>query len=331
MEKKDGFALVVSSLTDYVNENADVLIARSLFTGKTADLISEEGTFMTGVKSSEKINLLATDAIFQDGTGCTRVSSGSTTITQRQITVGSIAVVEDICVNDLEKKYTAKKLKRGSMTNELPFEREYSELKAETVAKQLEVAIWQGDTAHGNANLNKFDGFIKLIDAAGTAILSNSTTYGISGAPLSTGTGITLSNVKSVVDSMWLALPADIMGKDDIRIWAGWDTFNKFINSFRDQNLFNFAPTGSEVKQENGEVMIPGTNYRLTAVHGLDGTNRLFAGRMENFVAATDLESDYEQFVMKPDQFDDYLRFKTRFKFGVQVAFPDQIVTFKLV
>jgi hypothetical protein len=53
--------------------------------------------------------------------------------------------------------------------------------------------------------------------------------------------------------------------------------------------------------------------------------------RMSNLVEATDLESDYEDFTMMEDQFKDYLRFKMRFRFGVQVAFPDEIVSFKLV
>lgn len=331
MSKLAQFALVVSGLTDYVHENDEALLTKSVFGARTADLIAEEGTLMLGVKYAEKIALLDTDAIFQNGTGCTRVSSGSTSLTQRTVTVGVIAVVEDICVSDLDKKFTSRKLKRGSNNNELPFEREYAELKADTIAKQLEIAIWQGDLAHGNANLNKFDGFIKIIDAAGTAVAANSTAYIASGAPIAAATGITLGNVKGVVNAMWLALPADITGKDDIRIFAGWDTFNKFINAFTDQNLFNFAPTGSEVKAENGVVIIPGTNYKLTAVHGLDATNRLFAGRMPNFVAATDLQNEEEDFMMMEDQFKDYLRFKVRFKFGVQVAFPDQLVSFKLV
>lgn len=329
MARKEAFALVVSGLTDYVHENDDLLLTKSLFSGKTADLIAEEGTLMLGVKSSEKLAILDTDAIFQDGTGCVRTSSGTTSLTQRTVTVGKIAVVEDICVDDLDKKYTSRKLKRGSNNNELPFEQEYTDLKAAAIAKQLEVAIWQGNTAHGDANLNKFDGFIKIIDAASGVVNANLAAYNGTGA-IATGTGITLSNVKAIVDSMWLALPADITGKDDIRVFCGWDTFNKYIASFRDQNLFNFAPTGSEVKVENGEVTIPGTNYKLTAVHGLDGTNRLFATRMKNLVEATDLEHEEEEFIMKGDYWEDYLRFKVRFKFGVQIGFPNEIVSFKL-
>lgn len=329
LKVKGEFALNVSALADYVKDNDEILLTKAIFSGKTADLIAAEGNIMLGVKSSERIAILATDAIFQNGDGCTRVSSGATSLTQRTVTVGTIAVVEDICVSDLDKKYVAHQMARGANNNKLPFEQVYSELKADTVARQLEIAIWQGDTTSLNVNLNKFDGFIKIIDAAGTAVNANQVAYGPAG--ITTGTGIISSNVKLIVNSMWLALPADIMGKDDIRIFCGWDTFNKFINAFTDQNLFNFAPTGSEVSAANGVVIIPGTNYKLTAVHGLDGTNRLFGLEMINMVEATDLESDYEDFRMMPDQFDDYLRFKMRFRFGVQVGFPDQIVSFKLV
>ncbi len=323
-------ALDVSALTNYIIENEDLLVVKSIFGGKTADLIRSEGTVMTGVKFAEKINVLDTDAIFQNGTGCTRVSSGSTTITQRQVTIGDIAVVEDICVNTLNTKYTSKALAKGSDPNKLPFEQEYSDLKAATIAKNLEIAIWQGDTASGNANLSRFDGLIKLIDAA-TPVTANQAPF-MGTTPLATnaGGGITTANVKACVDSMWLGLPADVTGQDDIRVFCGWDTFNKFIAAFTNQNLFNFAPAGSEVSAANGVVIIPGTNYKLTAVHGLDGTSRMFSMRMSNVYAGTDLENEQEKFTMMEDQFKDYLRFKVHFKYGVNVAFPSEIVQFKL-
>lgn len=322
-------SLSVSSLTNYVIENEDLLVAKSLFGSRTSDLIRSEGTVMTGVKYAEQINILDTDAIFQNGAGCTRTSSGSTNITQRKVTVGDIAVVEDICVKTLNTTYLSKKLAKGSETNSLPFEQEYTDLKAKTIAKQLEIAIWQGDTTSGNANLSRFDGLIKLIDGSGSAVASNVTAY-VGTQVTTAGGGITTSNVKSVVNSMWLALPADVTGQDDIRIFCGWDTFNKFINAFTDQNLFNFAPSGSEVSAANGVVIIPGTNYKLTAVHGLDGTNRLFSFRMSNVFAGVDLEGEEDQFTMMEDQFKDYLRFKAHFKYGVNVAFPSQIVQFTL-
>lgn len=322
-------ALSVGTLTSYVIENEDLLVMKSLFGGRTSELISKEGTVMMGVKYAEKINILATDAIFQNGAGCTRTPSGTTSVTQRTVTIGEIAVVEDLCVKTLNTVYLSKKLKAGSNDNTLPFEQEYTDLKALTIAKQLEVAIWQGDTASGDENLKRFDGFIKLIDNAATAVNANQAVYGPNG--ITTGVGIIASNVKSIVNAMWLALPSDVTGQDDIRVFCGWDTFNKFVNAYTDQNLFNFAPTGAEVSAANGVVIIPGTNYKLTAVHGLDGTNRLFGVRMSNLYAGVDLENEYEKWQLLEDQFKNYLRFQANFKYGVNVAFPNEITSFKLV
>jgi hypothetical protein len=281
---------------------------------------------MTGVKFAEQINILSTDAIFQNGAGCTRTPSGTTSITQRKVTVGEVAVVEDICVKTLNKKYLSKKLAAGSIAEKqkIPFEKEYTDLKAGTISEQLEVAIWQGDTASVDENLKRFDGYIKLIDAAGTAVNGNPT-------GITTGTGITASNVKGIVSGIWTLLPARIQGKSDVRIFCGWDVFALFVSAYTDANLFNFAPSGSEVKAEIGEVVIPGTYYKLTAVHGLDGTDRLFAMRTSNMFAGVDMENEEEKWEILPDQFKNYLRFNAEFKYGVNVAFPDEIVEFTLV
>lgn len=318
-------ALDVSTLVDYVIENTDLLVSKSLFSGRTVDLIAAEGNVMTGVKFAEQINILATDAIFQNGAGCTRVSSGTTSITQRKVTVGEVAVVEDICVKTLNKKYLSKKLAAGSIAEKqkIPFEKEYTDLKAGTISEQLEVAIWQGDTTSVNANLNRFDGYIKLIDAAAVAVNGNPT-------GITVATGITAANVKGIVSGIWTVLPARIQGKADVRIFCGWDVFALFVSAYTDANLFNFSPSGSEVKAENGEVVIPGTYYKLTAVHGLDATNRLFAMRTSNMFAGTDMENEEEKWEILPDQFKNYLRFNAEFKYGVNVAFPDEIVEFTL-
>jgi hypothetical protein len=314
----------VAALTDYTKENEQLLVMKSLFGSKTQELIQKEGNIMTGVKSSEKINILDTDATFQTGGTCGFLSSGTTTFTQRTVTVGKIKINESLCPKALEAKYTQKALQLGSRYDSIPFEEQYTMQKAGKIAEQLEVAFWQGDTSSVNANLNKFDGLIKLIDAAGTAANGNPTA-------ITTGTGITTSNVKGIVAGMWLAMPANIMGKDDIRIFCGWDTFNKFISAYTDVNLFHFAPSGSEVSAANGEVIVPGTNYKLTAVHGLDGTNRLFAIRMSNIFLGTDLENEEERWEIFFAKEADEIRFVAEFKDGINVAFPDEIVSFKLV
>lgn len=319
----------VSALTDYTKENEDLLVMKSLFGSRTQQIIQAEGNVMVGVKSSEKINILDTDAIFQTGGTCGFTSSGSTSFTQRTLTVGKIKVNESLCPKALEAKYTQKALQVGSRYEKVPFEEQYTEQKAGKIAEQNETASWKGDTDSVDVNLNKYDGFIKLIDTAAASVAANSATY-ISGGAIASATGITTANVKSVVNAMWLGLPAALQGKSDVRVFCGWDTFQKFVAAYTDQNLFHFKPSGSEVSAENGEVIIPGTNYKLTAVHGLDGTNRLFAMRTSNMYFGTDLENEDERWEIFFAKEADETRFIAEFKAGVQVAFPNEIVQFEL-
>lgn len=321
-------AFDVSALANYTAENENLLVMKSLFGSKTKQLIQAEGNVMTGVKSSEKINIMDTDAIFQNGGTCGFTSSGSTNITQRSVSVGKIKVNESLCPKTLESKYTQKALQIGSKYEKIPFEQQYTEQKAGKIAENLEKGMWQGDTASGDVNLNKFDGLIKILDASGVTVAANAAAF--IGTPITAGTGITVANAKAIVNATWLALPVNVQGKDDVRIFCGWDTFNKFVSAYTDSNLFHFAPSGSEVSAANGEVIIPGTNYKLTAVHGLDGTDRLFGLRMSNIYEATDLENEEERWEIFFAKEADEIRFIAEFKDGVNVAFPNEVVSFKL-
>lgn len=317
-------AFNVSALSNYTAENFDKLVIKSLFGARTQEIIAAEGTIQTGIKSAETIDILETDATFQTGGTCGFLSSGTTTFSQRTITVGKIKVNESLCPKALEAKATQKALQIGSKYEKIPFEQQYTDLKAGTIAEQMEVAIWQGDTGSVNANLNKFNGFIKLIDDSGLATNGNPT-------GITTGTGITTSNVRGIVSGIYLALPQRVAGKKDVRVFCGWDTFQKFIAAYTDANLFNFAPKGTEVSAENGEVIIPGTFYKLTAVHGLDGTNRLFAMRTSNMYMGVDLDNEEERWEIFFAKEADEIRFVAEWKAGVQVAFPNEIVSFELV
>ncbi|HVX49557.1 MAG TPA: hypothetical protein VHB48_05340, partial [Chitinophagaceae bacterium] len=300
----------------------------SLFSSKTATVVTSDGNILTGVKSSETVNLLATDAIFQTGGTCGFNSSGTTSFSQRPLTVGKFKVNESLCPKTLEAKYTQKALPKGSRYDSLAFAEEYTTLKAGTIAEQLETAIWQGDTGSANVNLNKFDGFVKIIDDAGSAVDANSAAY--MGTPIAAGTGITSSNVRTIVGAMVKGLPAVIKGKGDVRIWCGWDVFSMFVDKLVNDNLYHYAPAGTESQEENGEIQIPGTPYKLTAVHGLDGTNRLFALRSSNMFIGTDLQNEEERWELFFAKEADEVRFVSEWKYGVQVALPNEIVQFTL-
>jgi hypothetical protein len=275
---------------------------------------------MVGVKSSETINIMDTDAIFQSGASCGFNASGSTTFTQRTVTVGKIKVNESLCPKDLEAKYLQKALPTGSMYDSIPFEQEFSEKKAKRIAAQLETALWQGDTSSVNVNLNKFDGIIKLVGAAAGVVDANTSTY-ISGAPLAS---ITAANVVSIFDGVYKAIPATIVSYDDVVIFCGMDTFRTYTIALKNSNLFHYQV---DVKADN-EFVLPGTSIRVVAVQGLNGTNDVFAMRLSNLFLGTDLLNEEEKFEIFYAKEADQVRFVSEFKMGVNFAFPDEIVKF---
>lgn len=297
-------AYVVTALPDYVKQNNFPLLRRSVFGAKTAGLL----TLQSGVKSQSSLNIMDTEVVFQ-ADGCSRTASGDTTFTQRLITVGDIAIHQDFCPKVLEKKYLQSEMKAGSKQDEMPFEENFTNLLADKIASTLETAIWQGDTVSANANLNKFDGLLKLI-AGATGVISG-------------GVGaITVASIEGIMDAFYQAIPTSILDAEDMRIFVGMDVFRLYTIALKNANLYHYSADASDF-----EIVIPATNIKVVGVNGLNGTDRIVGARLSNLFLGVDLESEEEDFEMWYSPDDRVVKMSVAFKYGVQFAFPDQIVT----
>lgn len=307
--------LNLNGLANYVKENEQQLATSLVFKPKTAQLIEGAGNVMVGVKSSETINVMETDAVFQAGGTCGFNASGTTTFTQRTVTPGKIKVNESICPKTFEAKYTQKALRAGSTYDYMPFADEFTAKKIELIGKQLEIALWQGDTASGNGNLNKFNGLLKLIAPAGVPVAGV-----IDGNPGNIAT-LSSDNIIAVVDEIYTLIPADIIANGDVVIFAGMDAFRMYTVALKEANLFHYA-----VESTDFEILIPGTSVRLIAVNGLNGTDKLVATRLSNLYLGVDLLNEEERFELFYAKEADEMRFVAEFKMGVNYAFPTEIV-----
>lgn len=314
-------AFNVSALSNYTKENEKQLVFSSVLGNKTAELIKSQGNVLLEVKSSEQIGIMDTDAFFQSGASCGFNASGTTTFTQRAVTVGKIKVNEALCMKDLESKYLQKALPAGSMYTEMIFAEDYSNRKAQKIADQLETALWNGDTASADGNLNKFDGLLKLITAAGGSVVNANTSTYISGGPIAS---ITVANVVAVFDAIYTAIPAKVVAKDDITIFCGMDVFRLYTVALKNANLFAY---NLNVKADS-EFFLPGTTVKVVAVQGLNGTNDLVAARISNLFIGTDILDEQSKFELFYAREADQMRFVSEFKMGVQFAFPDEVVKF---
>jgi hypothetical protein len=312
----------VSGLANYTDQNRLPLVVKSQLKSKSTNLF----TLQTGCKGPTAINLLNVSMSAQ-ARGCGwSAGTSSAVLTQRVITPAKADFKVPFCPADLEAKWTKHELLAGALKEQesLPFEQSITEEFVKGIGAIIETAAWQGDTASGNANLNKGDGLLKIIDAASDEVLANTAPF--IGTPITSGVGITKANVSSIIDAMVLAFPATIAGNDDLHIACGTETFRKYVQAIKDANLFHFVFT----TDAGFELMIPGTNIKLVGLDGLNSTNRLIGFAKSNVFYGVDLENDKDEFKLFYSQDNDEIRFIAKMNYGFQVAFTNEIVSFVL-
>jgi hypothetical protein len=315
-------ALSFSNLSAYTKQLVKPLLTSAVFEATTQKMIIDGGIVIPGAKGAVAIPLMDTDAVF--GTqSCTFDPSGTTTFSQRTITPGKIKVEERICPKDLESYFTQEALKAGSTYEDFgnnEFQAAYLAKKNARIAAQLETAIWQGDILSATANLNKFDGLIKLI-AAGSPINANAS--GFTGIAAITG-GITAANVVAATEGIYKAIPAEVMAKGDVKVFVGYDWYRTLIMAYRALNLFSYNPQDANAKS----FIIPGTDIEIVAVNGLNATNKGYAISLANIAMAVDLVEEENNYKMWYSEDNNDVRFRVEWKFGVNVAFTTEVVSF---
>ena len=88
-----------------------------------------------------------------------------------------------------------------------------------------------------------------------------------------------------------------------------------------EKNLFHYDGAYS-----NGEIFVPGTNVKVVAVSGLNGSGKIFAARPEDIYFGTDMEGDEEKFDFWYSADDQVFKLAIEFTAGVQFAYPEEIV-----
>jgi hypothetical protein len=314
-------AFDVTGLSNYTKEESLNLLTKAMFTAKTARLLQGAGQVLPGIKSAEILPLLYSDVYFQSDS-CSYQTSGNTTLSKRTLTVGKVKVQETLCPKDLETKYTQKALAAGEAIDMGVFTEQIGNEKAAKIAEAIETAIWQGDTTGGTGNNGFWDGFLTILGDLG---------FGGAGDPIKGNVGnayasITASNIDDIITTIYSVIPAELLGKPDLFIGMGTDTFRLYRQWLVTANLYHYP--ANEIAEM--EIVDPITGIKIYGLHGMNGTNKIVAGLWSNFFLGTDMMNEEEEFEFIFNPFERRVQFHTAFKYGVQVAYPEQIVLFSL-
>lgn len=307
----------VSALNEYIENRDFPLVGAVQF---DPEMTASMATVQPGIKGKSNLHFMETNVVFGDGDNCNRTPAGTTSFEDKTIEVADIEVAEDLCLNDLERKWTQIKLQQGTLRGKQLLPEEiaeiYFEQKRIKTAQELDKADWQGDTASGVNNLNKYDGWIKFIDAAvGDAAAIDGNTGGIS--------AMTVTNIIAAVQAMFLSIPQNIRTEPNLTLFIPWEWYDLYVVALTNANLFHF-------KGEDGVTMLHGTNIRLKPTFGLNGTNRMFLTWGENLVIGVDGEDDGEYTSRLDPVTEKKVFVDANWTRGTQVYFTEDVVEFTL-
>ena len=291
---------VMTSLTAYVEQRRLPLIKEAVLKAKSASLFN----LQTDIKTSAALNLLSTDVQFGDGLTCGWNEAGAQTLSQRILNTGNIKINMSYCDKEMLKYWTQYQVRVAAGQKTLPFEEDFVNAVVENVKAAIETAIWQGDTASHTNNLKYFDGLLKILGAAEGTI------------------DVQIAGTSAYDDIMavYNAIPEKVL--DGASILVGADMFRKFIQELVAKNYYHYS--GENL---NGEIYLPGSQVKVIAVNGLNGTDKIVAGQLDkNFFYGCDMMNDEEKFELWYSQDFREFRLAIEFNAGVQVAFPDEIV-----
>lgn len=297
---------IVTALPNYVEEHRLPLIAKSVLRGKTIELVQIE----TGVKSDTALNLISAAVQFGDGSNCGWTPTDGVTLSQRKLVPVFVKVNQAFCDKNLLKKWASYEVTLAAGRNTLPFEEQFLEEISNSINEQIEKMVWQGDSANGDSRV-ECDGYLKHIEAVG------------SGATILTDVDGT--SAYNRIKRVYNALPARVVDKQDTVIFVSNSLYREFINELVASNLYHFNPDYGQ-----GEYPLPGTSIRVIAVSGLDGTNRIVAGRLSNFFYGVDAEDDKDTLDLWYSKDNQEFRLAVNFAVSTQVALPDEIVLSKI-
>lgn len=288
-------AVDLTSLPLYVEQERLPLIKKAVLSSKSASLFN----LQTDIKTSAAINLLSVNPTLQAG-GCGWNDAGSAKLSQRTINTKMLKVNQSFCDKDFLKYWTSYQVKVGVGKETLPFEEYFTSAIIDSVKAGIEKMIWTGDDS-----ANQFKGILPILAGEDEVIA----------VEVAEGT-----SAYAAVKAAYAAIPEEVL--ENAVVFVGADTFRSYMMEMVEKNFYHYSADGADAQ----EFVIPGTNTKVIALNGLNGTKKIVAGDPANFFYGCDMMNDAETFDLWYSQDNREYRLAVQFNAGVEVAYPSEIV-----
>ena len=294
-------ALDVSALGDFNNEVAGKVVPKIVFEGYTTSILP----IQEGIKYEEPLNIFEVDLQVQSG-DCVSTPSGSFDATQRTIQVTQRTSFDGLCLDNLNPKYLGiSALDRGSYNETFKLASVYTEQIVNQMKKSDDAFLW-----------NNTNGFGALTSGSTAGVVT----------PAGANIPVVVADILAIMDELIINLSDDVADRDDLTIWMSVASFRKYVTALRTLNNFYFDPGSVTNRTGVLQMAYPFQNVKVVGTSGISG-ERIALMPDAYAVVGTDLLSDIDNFSLWYDINADQLKHRLKSKLGVQVAFPEFIVS----
>lgn len=307
---KHDFDYVVSTITGFTDEVGGALLTKALMGATTVKEISQR----VGIKGSQSLNLLDSTPAFQAG-ACGWSASGTTTYTQRDLTVCQEKINMEWCSNDLRDTYLSMFLEGGdlSINEQTPFENVIADNIMQQVQQRVESKIWNATVSGGDC----FDGLKTLIASGQTGVAVS-----VSGTAFNSGIAYgTNGNPIWEVDKLVNALDDNAQQLDDLKVFMSISNFRKYVQALTAQNYFqNYIGSSLQIGSMNASYAVhPNSNVKVIPTIGIT-TNYVCILPARYVFFGTNLIDDSERMDVFYSRDFDVLKGRASYSYGSQIA-----------
>jgi len=270
-------------------------------------------TVLENIKYKENIRKMAGSTLVKDAT-CDFTDAGTLALTEAVLEPKNLQINVDLCKKTLLSGWEAEEMKAGSFNRNAPtFDQYVLAYFGEIIADSVEGSIWTG----ANATAGQFEGFLTGTTgrfATGSAVQ----TANVGGA----GTAYTAANIIAQLQFLVASIPANVYGKEDLRIYMNMKTYRFYISAISTLGYVN-------AYNMNGDYIPMFEGITIQPCPGMPD-NKLVAAETSNLFFGCDLISDMGASIKMLDMSDldgsDNMRVVAKFSGGVQVGIGAEAV-----
>mgnify|MGYP003635926213 CR=1 FL=1 len=267
-------------------------------------------TVLENIKYKENIRKMAGSGLVANAT-CDFTDAGTLALTEAVLTPKNLQINVDLCKKTLLSGWEAEEMKAGAFNRTAPsFDQYVLAYFGELIADSVESSIWSGAAA----TAGQFEGFLTGTTGA-FAVNGNVVASSASAA-------YTAANIIANLQTLVADIPANVYGRDDLRIYMNWKTYRFYISAISTLGYVN-------AYNMNGDYVPVFEGITIQPCPGMPD-DELVAAETSNLFYGTDLLSDDTNIKMLDmTQLDgsDNMRVVAKFSGGVQVGIGADVVS----